>query len=154
MLKATHIKHWAPDAHKRGSMIGWGLLSPPRIAPIGRNWGPCDIINISLIENLSLIETLGPCGRQIVNRCHRKPRDHSITTELSLLFIAYISCYLQYRQTKTLALSSCANCIFIFTYMFGRINKRDLLILSKNCFSFPELLGLTPLYPGTDEFCV
>jgi hypothetical protein len=47
-----------------------------QLAKIG---GACDIINILLIENLSLIETVGPYWRQIVNRWRPKPRDHCIT---------------------------------------------------------------------------
>jgi hypothetical protein len=35
-------------------------------------------MNILLIENLSLIETTGPYRRWIVNRSHRKPKNHYI----------------------------------------------------------------------------
>jgi hypothetical protein len=34
-------------------------------------------IDGSVMMNTSLAETLGPCGRQIVNRRHRKQRDNS-----------------------------------------------------------------------------
>jgi hypothetical protein len=69
-------------------------LSSRRSTPIGRNWGPCDIINISFIENLLLIETVGLYGRRIVNRWHRKPRDHCTFTnsklELKIIFRSFV----------------------------------------------------------------
>jgi hypothetical protein len=53
---------------------------PHKSASIGRKLGPSGI-NISLVENLSLIETAEPSGRRIVNenidnRWHHKPWDH------------------------------------------------------------------------------
>jgi hypothetical protein len=50
-----------------------------RSVPIGRNWGPFDIVNMLLIEDLWIVETMRPYGRQIVNvnivnHCTRKMR--------------------------------------------------------------------------------
>lgn len=39
----------------------------------------------------------------------------------------------------------------IFVQIFGKINRHDMLEHYENRFSCPELLGLTPLYPGTSE---
>jgi hypothetical protein len=46
----------------------------------------------SLIENLSLIETMGPCGRRIdnrniFNRWHHKPRDSCIMKSRSAVLV-------------------------------------------------------------------
>lgn len=78
-ISTKDIGHWrasqlrAPYNHKRASLIGWGLSSPLRTAPIGRNRRPRDTVNISLTE------TTGRHGRRavnrnIVNRWLRKPR--------------------------------------------------------------------------------
>jgi hypothetical protein len=52
----------------------------------------------------------------------------------------------------TSALSSCVNCIsYLYTFLNQYIDLRE---LSGNCFSFPELLELTSLCPGTGDFSV
>lgn len=66
---------------------------------IGQNWGLCDIISILLIKNLSLIETVGPSRRCIVNQWNNKLRDHCIlllliNTGLVHELLIYLICFL------------------------------------------------------------
>jgi hypothetical protein len=76
-LKRTPIHYSGPSVndnnwfYKNHCYLKLSLIEYRKYsAPIGRNWGLCDI-NISLIENLSLIETMGPHGRWIINKKKR-----------------------------------------------------------------------------------